>query len=440
MLSHLLRALNRQTFKSIQTNNYVKRFYANQDVSRQQSDADQSGQQTADDNNWSANSCQQQQQKYYHFQDQDVDEYTRLYHEYYQRYYDNKFDTKSNSGSDDNKDDGNHRDGQRNEKCKSNTFSFSECKYHLMTIRLLEKIGYIGAALVVGLHFEGPLHNLHTTGRPRLTQICDRLEGTANDGDKCWKVCGRCHYCNAFLSKLFPSVFSAPIRKNHYFNNGNSRYITNSTQIVVNEELKERTCDESKNNIENEIKSETDPIEDLCKQLQTASIDYVDQLNNLLGISLINTDPDEAIKCWSSSKSNPKALFNLGVAYESGRYSADGTVDLKSAFRHYALSASMGHKNAIYNLSLFYLYGKGDIAVDLDRAETLLRRAAELGVKQAEYYIQELELRRSFQLAKQRNILRSSASAPNLTLLTTCHSEKSSNNYLQAPTYAMARV
>ncbi|CAG2178630.1 unnamed protein product, partial [Oppiella nova] len=120
------------------------------------------------------------------------------------------------------------------------------------------------------------------------------------------------------------------------------------------------------------------------------------------------------MKCWSSAKSNPKTLFNMGVAYESGRYSTKGTVDLERAHQHYMLAASLGHKQAIYNLSLFYLYGKGGIAVDLNRAETLLRRAATLGVKKAEQYIQELEVRRRAQ-TKQTNLMRSSASAPNLT-------------------------
>jgi len=210
-------------------------------------------------------------------------------------------------------------------------------------------------------------------------------------------------------------VLSAPIRHSYIFNKTTA---TDTKLQVFNEELTEKSSDSSPEthtkSIGFAINDKSDPIDDICKELQNASIQYVDRLNHLLGLSLVETDPDEAMKCWSSAKSNPKTLFNMGVAYESGRYSSAGTVDLSRAYQHYMLAASLGHKQAIYNLSLFYLYGKGGIAVDLNRAETLLRRAATLGVKKAEQYIQELEVRRRAQ-TKQTNLMRSSASAPNLT-------------------------
>ncbi|OTF83752.1 hypothetical protein BLA29_011103 [Euroglyphus maynei] len=124
-------------------------------------------------------------------------------------------------------------------------------------------------------------------------------------------------------------------------------------------------------------------------------IEYADILNNLSGIQLMkNERPNEALSCWlSCERRNSAALFNLGVAYESGLYAMndDGQPDMDMAFHYYALAASKGHYHAIYNIALYYLYGKGSIQPNVDRALRLLRIASSKGVQQARGYCQRFD-------------------------------------------------
>ncbi|CAG2178884.1 unnamed protein product, partial [Oppiella nova] len=169
-----------------------------------------------------------------------------------------------------------------------------------------------GATIVLGLHVPRSFH----TRRPSITNACtntyEPLDTSVLNDEKCWKTCGKCKYCNALLSKLF--VLSAPIRHSYIFN----KTTTTDTKLhVFNEELTEKSSDSCPEthtkSIGFAINAKSDPIDDICKELQNASIQYVDRLNHLLGLSLVETDPDEAMKCWSSAKSNPKTLFNMGV-------------------------------------------------------------------------------------------------------------------------------
>ena len=292
-----------------------------------------------------------------------------------------------------------------------------------------------GAAIVVGLHFESPVYY----SRQRAIRNVERLDGPigSKEYDSCYSnVCGNCEYCSTLISKL--RVFSAPIRKNYIFSKGNHNYLEyNDSKInQIKEENQSfdvenegESSDGIQFTVKKSIEEAKDPIEDICKQLKTASIDYIESLNNMLGVELIQSDPKEAMRCWRSTKTNPKALFNMAVAYEKGVHSADGGADLKQAFNYYMMSASMGHKLAIYNLSLFYLYGKGGIDRDYGRAEALLNRAAKLGVKDAKDYIQKLEQKREQTLKEKSQTMRSSSSAPNLTLFGTCSDFYKNENY-----------
>ena len=292
---------------------------------------------------------------------------------------------------------------------------FSSLK--VFNTKYLNLIKQKGAAIIVGLHFETPIY--HSRQRV-ITNRRELLEAPTNGVDNCSKrVCGECKYCSALLSKL--RVLSAPIRKSYIFSKSN-KFCSNSITKIVEEKSTDESHDNSPLDCQQiplsikAIEQSSDPIDDICRQLETASIDYIDRLNNMLGIALIQTDPNEAMRCWRSTKSNSKALFNMGVAFERGLHSSDGIADLKQAFDHYVLSASMGHKLAVYNLSLFYLFGKGGVvSVDYNRAEALLKKAAKMGVKPAEDYIEKLEQKRMDQKPITQT-MRSSASAPNLTL------------------------
>ena len=121
MLSHVIRSVNRHAFKSLQSQNYVKRFYSNQEFNQKNNDDDYSD-------------------KYFRFHD--FDDTSRVYQEYYRRYYDNFKNKFDNSGDRQTENDNN---GHKNRKKFNNTnyYSFNECKYHVFTRRLIEKIGYI---------------------------------------------------------------------------------------------------------------------------------------------------------------------------------------------------------------------------------------------------------------------------------------------------------
>lgn len=143
--------------------------------------------------------------------------------------------------------------------------------------------------------------------------------------------------------------------------------------------------------------------EDIAAVFRMASIEYADQLNNLVAISLMNGDrPDEAMQCWSNCEASARAFFNMGVAYESGRHATDAEPDLARAHDCYALAASMGHRDATYNLALFYLYGKGKIDANVDRAIELLRIAASKGVTSAQQFCGELNKRQLVERTRQK--------------------------------------
>jgi TPR repeat protein len=105
--------------------------------------------------------------------------------------------------------------------------------------------------------------------------------------------------------------------------------------------------------------------------------------------------PQEGLLCLSKSSTGcAKACFNLGVAYETGKYDLpiNGQPQYLKAFEYYEMAAKMGHKLAIYNLALFYLQGKGGVVVDENKAQSLLIEAAQLGVKQAQDYCRHFDM------------------------------------------------
>lgn len=142
-----------------------------------------------------------------------------------------------------------------------------------------------------------------------------------------------------------------------------------------------------------------------------ASIEYDSQLNSIRALSLMNGDkPDEAMQCWSMvghcenrSEVRSRAFYNMGVAYESGRHSINAQPDLGRAHDCYALAASMDHSDATYNLALFYLYGKGKVAVDLEKGLALLEIAANRGIETARNFL--IELKRNQMVEEVRELM-----------------------------------
>lgn len=141
--------------------------------------------------------------------------------------------------------------------------------------------------------------------------------------------------------------------------------------------------------VEKEAAGESQEMANIFKQ---TSIEYADSLNNLMAIALMNYQrPHEAMDCWSNCEESAKAFFNMGVAYESGRYGRNCAPDLCRAHDCYALASSMGHAKATYNLALFYLYGKGEIEKHEKHGLMLLKLAASGGVEVAKDYLEQLK-------------------------------------------------
>lgn len=192
--------------------------------------------------------------------------------------------------------------------------------------------------------------------------------------------------------------------------------------------------------------SVTDRVTEICENLKSTTKSYQNELNNMIGVLLVqNGMAEEGKNYLSTSTECAKAMFNLGVIYESGQHDiANNQPDYDKAFTYYQTAASLGNKFAFYNLSLFYLYGKGSVEVDNDFANYLLERAAEKGVKAAQDYCVEHknsiiktngrinalknEIYKNYDGTiekdhkstdtnqKQQNSLHSSSSAPNLSI------------------------
>lgn len=155
--------------------------------------------------------------------------------------------------------------------------------------------------------------------------------------------------------------------------------------------------------------SSTEDEQDIVTIFRLASMEYYEKLNNIMAVSLMDTEPDEAMQCWSSCEASSRAFFNMGVAYESGRHAKRAKPDFVQAHDCYALAASMGHRDAIFNLALFYLYGDRNVEVNLDYGYKLLQAAAEKGVLAAKNFITEArrtqfidDLRESLQKTQSR--------------------------------------
>lgn len=121
------------------------------------------------------------------------------------------------------------------------------------------------------------------------------------------------------------------------------------------------------------------------QELMTLSKNYTADLMNKIGVGLIESrNESDGVECLKANETSAKTLYNLAVAYETGRYSGQSSEpDLKLAFEYYDRAARLNHKFATYNLALFYLYGKGSIERDPITGSVLMKKAFDLGVDRA---------------------------------------------------------
>lgn len=78
---------------------------------------------------------------------------------------------------------------------------------------------------------------------------------------------------------------------------------------------------------------------------------------------------------------HPDATFNLGICYETG---TGIEKNMKNAMECYRAAASLGHKNAMYNLGIFYVHGRGGLTKNKAAARACFEAAEKLGSHQAQ--------------------------------------------------------
>lgn len=78
---------------------------------------------------------------------------------------------------------------------------------------------------------------------------------------------------------------------------------------------------------------------------------------------------------------HPEATFNLGICYETG---TGIEKNMKNAMECYRAAAAAGHKNAMYNLGVFYVHGRGGLVKDMQAARACFEAAKKIGSRRAE--------------------------------------------------------
>lgn len=121
------------------------------------------------------------------------------------------------------------------------------------------------------------------------------------------------------------------------------------------------------------------------RSLVQMSKSFTSDLANKIGVALIESgNAKDGVKCLKANATCARVLYNLAVAYETGRYGKEvSKPDLNLAFEYYDRAAQLDHKFATYNLALFYLYGKGPIERDVAKGSMLMEKALRLGVDRA---------------------------------------------------------
>ncbi|XP_053208961.1 uncharacterized protein LOC128392895 [Panonychus citri] len=148
---------------------------------------------------------------------------------------------------------------------------------------------------------------------------------------------------------------------------------------------------ESDKEIQHEESSikDTNVIDRIVENMRSELDLFTDELKNLQASVLLQRNQiDKAISLLKSCPKSAKAMFNLGIVYESGQHDPiNGQPNYSIASKYYTNAASLGHRMAHYNLALIYLYGKQPIEMDKAKGMSLLHRAAELGVQEAQQFV-----------------------------------------------------
>ena len=104
----------------------------------------------------------------------------------------------------------------------------------------------------------------------------------------------------------------------------------------------------------------------------------------------IQTDKTRALYYYESASdlSNKYALFNLGWMYYNGE---NVNKDVFKAFELYKMSSDFGHPRAMYNLANMHFTGTGTVK-DLKMAYKLFLKSKMHGIRESEYFIEQIEI------------------------------------------------
>lgn len=78
---------------------------------------------------------------------------------------------------------------------------------------------------------------------------------------------------------------------------------------------------------------------------------------------------------------HPEATFNLGICYETG---TGIQKNMKNAMECYRAAAGLGHKDAMYNLGVFYVHGLGGLTKNRQAARACFEAAEKIGSTRAQ--------------------------------------------------------
>ena len=284
--------------------------------------------------------------------------------------------------------------GEGYEGDERRTRSQTHCPFLFLTQTAKEYIGLVGASLIVGVKLQRQLeYQSKRIPQPRRRPLPRAID--LNDA----LLLQRQGWISPFFLRASPVLGSIPQKP---------------LQLVTASSSQETG---SQSSLPNRIK-------EYKKDFGRLTRDYIHDIRNKVAIALITSkNGNEGVKYLQENlkdnSSCARTLYNLAIAYETGRHVSGSTEpDLKMAFEYYERAAGLNHKFATYNLALFYIYGKGPVETNLEEGTRLLEKAFGMGVKEAEVFRDFKEVieasKKNLTLSSQsKDSLHTSSSAPN---------------------------
>lgn len=133
--------------------------------------------------------------------------------------------------------------------------------------------------------------------------------------------------------------------------------------------------------------TESETLEDVFEDFTNICKEYTATGKSMMGLQEARIGNMKcAVQLWedSSMLGNAKALYNLGMCYETGN---GVEKDLQQAVKYYTLASEANHPQAIYNLGLVYLEGSGGVPKDERLGLEMLHKASDQGLLEAQRYL-----------------------------------------------------